>query len=125
MHVSNATRRFLLLGGAACLLPVRTFAAEQLLQDGDDPGFAHQRMEEGIALEDGRLEPPHPRQTGRMAGLEVVELVVGADAARLGDDAVGERAQLGELLALDQARDHQVAVAPIVFDLPVGEHAKP
>ena len=30
MHVSSATRRFLLLGGAACLLPVRTFAAEQL-----------------------------------------------------------------------------------------------
>ena len=30
MRVSSATRRFLLLGGAACLLPVRGFAAEQL-----------------------------------------------------------------------------------------------
>ena len=30
MRVSSVTRRFLLLGGAACLLPVRTFAAEQL-----------------------------------------------------------------------------------------------
>ena len=28
--MSSATRRFLLLGGAACLLPVRGFAAEQL-----------------------------------------------------------------------------------------------
>ena len=28
--MSSATRRFLLLGGAACLLPARTFAAEQL-----------------------------------------------------------------------------------------------
>ena len=33
-------------------------------------------------------------------------------------------AQLLELLALDQARDYQVAVAPIGLDLPVGEHAK-
>ena len=60
-----------------------------------------------------------------MAGLEIVEFVAGRDAARFLDDAIGERAQLGELLALDQARDHQVAVPAIGLDLLFAEHAKP
>src|SRR6478735_5079724 len=81
-------------------------------------------MEEGIALENRGLQPPHPRQRGRVAGLEIVQFVVLGDAACLGDDAVGERAQLGELLALDQARDHQVAVAPVIVDLLLGQHAE-
>src|SRR5579871_1147411 len=81
-------------------------------------------MKEGVALEDHRLQPAHPRQRRRVAGLEVVELVVLGDAARLRDDAVGERAQFGELLALDQTRDHQVAVAPVVVDLLLGQHAE-
>jgi hypothetical protein len=80
-------------------------------------------MEEGVALEDRGLQPAHARQRGAVAGLEVVEIVIGRNAARLGNDAVGEAAQLGELLALDQARDHQVAIAPISLDLLVGEHA--
>ena len=58
-----------------------------------------------------------------MAGLEIVKLVVGGNPARLAHDAVGERAQVGELFALDQARDHQIAVAAIGLDLPVSEHA--
>src|SRR6185437_10920023 len=97
---------------------------QQLLQDGDDLRFAHQRLEEGIALEDHRLQPPHPRQRRGVGGFEIVELVVFGHAARLGDDAVGKRAQLGKLLALDQARDHQIAVAPVIVDLLLGQHAE-
>ena len=41
------------------------------------------------------------------------------------DDPVGECAQLGELRAVDQARDDQIAVAPVGLDLLGGEHAKP
>ena len=99
--------------------------SEELGQDRGDLGIARQRLEEGVALEDGGFQPAHPRQAGAVAGLEVVEIVAGANATRLGDDAVGERAQLGELLALDQARDHQIPVAPIGLDLLVGQHAKP
>ena len=57
--------------------------------------------------------------------VEVVERVVCSDGTGLGHDTVGQRAQFGELFALDQARDDQVAIAPIVFDLSVGKHVKP
>ena len=97
---------------------------EQLRQDRRDLGIARQRMEEGVALEDRGLQPAHARQRRAVAGLEIVEIVVGRNAARFANDAVGEGAQLGELLALDQARDHQIAVAPISLDLLVGEHAE-
>ena len=60
-----------------------------------------------------------------MAGLEIVEIVVDGDTARLCHDAVGQRAQFGELRTLDQPRDDQVAVAPVGLDLLGGKHAKP
>ena len=44
---------------------------------------------------------------------------------RLIDDAIGEGAQFSEPLALDQARDHQIAVPAIGLDLLIAEHAKP
>ena len=97
---------------------------EQLGEDRRDRRIARQRMEESIALEDGGLQPAHARQAGAVAGLEIVEIVVGGDAARLGHDLVGQGAQLAELLTLDQARDHQVAVTAIGFDLLRREHAK-
>jgi len=59
-----------------------------------------------------------------MAGFEIVEVVVGLDAAGFSNDAVGEGAQLGKLFTVDQARDHQIPVAPIILDLAVGQHAK-
>ena len=98
---------------------------QELRQDRRDRRIARQGMEEGVPLEDRGLQPADPRQGGAVAGLEVVELVIGGDAARLVDDAVGERAQLAELLALDQARDHQIAVSAIGLDLLFAEHAKP
>ena len=98
---------------------------QKLRQDRCDRGVARQGMEEGVALEDRGLQPAYPRKGRAMAGLEVVELVIGGNAARLIDDAVGECAQLGELLALDQAMDHQVAVPAIGLDLLFAEHAKP
>ena len=98
---------------------------QELRQDRGDRRVARQGMEEGVALEDRGLQPAHPRQGGAVAGLEIVELVAGVHAARFVDDAIGERAQLGELLALDQARDHQVAVSAIGLDLLLAEHAKP
>ena len=96
---------------------------QELRQDRRDLGIAGQRMEEGVALEDRRFQPAHARQRRAVGGLEIIEIVVGRNAARFANDAVGKVAQLGELLALDQARDHQIAVAPISLDLLVGEHA--
>ena len=87
-------------------------------------GIAHEIVEELVSLEDRGLQPPHPGQGGAMAGFEIVEFVVRRHTTCLADDTVGERPQRGKLLALDQARDDQVAVPAIGLDLRVGKHAK-
>jgi hypothetical protein len=97
---------------------------EQLRQDRRDGRVPDQPVEELVALEQRGLEPPHARQLGVMAGLEIVEVVALVDAAGIGDDPIGEGAKLGQLLAPDQAGDHQVAVASIGFDLSVGKHTE-
>ena len=71
--------------------------SDQLAQDGRDLGIAHQIMEEFVALEDRGLEPPDAGQGRRVAGLEVIEFVIGCHAAGIRDDAIGLCAQVGEL----------------------------
>ncbi len=95
---------------------------DELRQEGRDLGIAREVAEEGVALEDGGLQSPHAGQRGAVAGFEVVEIVVGGDAAGLRDQLVCETPQLAELRALDQARDDQVAVAAISLDLLIAEH---
>ena len=98
--------------------------AEQLAKNGGDLGLAHEIVEEFEALEDDGFQPSDPGQRRRVAGLEVIKLVIGRHAAGIRHDAIGQCAQLGELCAPDQPGDHQVAVAAIRLDLRVGEHAK-
>ena len=103
------------------LAGIQANAAPQFGEDRD-----HRRVPAGalvgLVARVRRLDPPHPRLGGPMRVFEVVDLVVGRDLGRVGDELVGDRAQFGDLARRKDAGDDDKAVVAVGGQLAFGQH---
>jgi hypothetical protein len=60
-----------------------------------------------------RLDAPHPRGVRRMRFLEVIDLVIGGDRARVVDKPIRHPAQSFDLCRLQNVGEHDEPVAAI------------
>ena len=97
--------------------------ADQLRQDRRDARAARQLGEERKMLV-RRLDAPHPRLLRRMGVLEVVDVGMRRYLGGVRHDRVDPALGLGEQLAPEHVRHHQIAQLPVLFDLGRGEHGE-
>ncbi len=69
-----------------------------------------------------RLDAPHARLVRRMRFLEVVDVVVGSDVARVMHEFIGQAAQRLDLLGHQNIREHDEPVAPVGDEVGMREH---